>query len=110
MRKRSAKTTKHSWRNHPMSSVAGCIDAQGEIRGRATKEIDFHPPELSKGKRWRWLIWSQDFHSVAPRTLEEANNRIAMLHLNEEEHFAVCDWLVRHGYADDSIMPVKANP
>lgn len=51
------------------------------------------------------MVWSQEFHCLAPRTIEESNNRIKMLHLNEEEHFAVCDWLVRHGYADERIMP-----
>lgn len=88
-----------------MMSVAGCIDSQGEIRAKASKEIQAHTSELSKGKRWRWLVRSQDFHDIAPMTIEESNNRIAMLHLNKEEHFAVCDWLVRNKFADDKIIP-----
>jgi len=23
----------------------------------------------------------------------------------DDEHFAVCDWLIRHGYAAESILP-----
>lgn len=94
-----------SWRDHEMMSVVGCIDSNGAITARACKQIDSHRPDECRGKRWRWLVWSQDFHSVPPRTVEEANNRIAMLHLDEDEHFAVCDWLIRHGYADESILP-----
>lgn len=88
-----------------MMSVVGCIDAHGAITARARKEIECHRPEESRGKRWRFLVWSQDFHALAPRTLEEDNNRRAMLILTEEEHFAVCDWLIRHGYADERILP-----
>ena len=97
-----------SWRDHEMMSVVGCIDAHGAITARACKEIGCHRPEESRGKRWRFLVWSQDFHALAPRTIEEDNNRRTMLILTEEEHFAVCDWLIRHGYADDRILPNTA--
>ena len=64
-----------------------------------------HNLETSKGKRWRFNIAAQDMVSLAPRTVEEANNRIKLLTLNDEEYFLVCDWLIRHGYADESILP-----
>lgn len=103
-KKRSSKAA--CWRDHAMMSVNGCIDSNGAITARAYKNIHSHTPDESRGKRWRWLVWSQEFHSVPPRTTEEANNRIKMLHLNEEEHFAVCDWLIRHGYADEKTLPI----
>lgn len=94
-----------SWRDHEEMSVVGCIDSNGAITARASKEIGAHRPEESRGKRWRFLVWSQDFHAPPPRTIEEANNPRTMLVLTEEEHFAVCNWLIRHGYADDRILP-----
>ena len=94
-----------SWREHPKRWVNGCIDSHGAIHAVATVEIEAHEGKTLNGKRWRWNIGNQDFSSLAPRTVEEANNRIVMLHLNEEEHFTVCDWLIRHGYASDDILP-----
>ncbi len=88
-----------------MMSVCGCIDSLGYITARASKGISTHRPNESIGKRWRWLVQSQEFHSLAPKTVEEANNRISMLHLNDEEHFAVCDYLIKNGYAHPDILP-----
>lgn len=48
-----------------------------------------HGPEESKGRRWRWNIWGQEF--VATRN--PANDQ-----LSKEEYFTVCDWLERKGY------------
>jgi hypothetical protein len=101
-----------SWHDHPMMSVVGCIDSNGAITARACKDISGHRPEESRGKRWRFLVWSQEFNDLAPRSLDEANNLKAMLQLNDEEHFAVCDWLIKHGFADDQILtpPAPINP
>jgi len=87
-----------------MMAVAGCIDSHGSISGRATKGVEVHRASESRGKRWRWIIHRQEFHNLIPKTLEEINNP-RMNVLTDEEHFAVCDWLIRHGYADDSILP-----
>jgi hypothetical protein len=96
---------RQNWREHAKRWVNGCIDSYGAIHAVATVEIEMHKGNTQNGKRWRWNIGDQDFSSLAPRTVEEANNRIVMLHLNEEEHFTVCDWLIRHGYASDDILP-----
>jgi hypothetical protein len=90
-----------------MMSVAGCIDSNGSISGRATKGIDGHRASESRGKRWRWIIHRQEFHILPPKTLAELNNPRAN-ELTDEEHFAVCDWLIRHGYADESILSNNA--
>jgi len=101
----SSAFVRRSWRDHPKLWVNGCIDCHGAIRATATVEIEMHNLETSKGKRWRFNIAAQDMMSLAPRTEEEANNRIKLLTLNDEEYFAVCDWLIRNGYADGSILP-----
>ena len=93
-----------SFRQHPCMSVAGCIDSNGRIEAKGFREIGSHTPELSRGKKWRWLVWSQEFSLLMPTTCAEANDRTRH-DLTDEEHFAVCDWLIRHGYADDRILP-----
>ena len=101
----SSAIVRQNWREHAKRWVNGCIDSHGAIHAVATVEIEAHEGKTLNGKRWRWNIGSQDFCSLAPRTVEEAKNRIQMLHLNEEEYFVVCDWLIRHGYASDEILP-----
>ena len=96
---------KINWREHKFGWVNGCIDSNGAIHANATIAIEAHKGDTLKGKRWRWNISSQDFSALAPRTVEEANNRIKLLHLNEEEYFIVCDWLIRHSYASPDILP-----
>lgn len=97
-----------NWRkwsiDNDIMSVAGCIDSSGAIRARPSKGIATHPPDLMRGHRWRWIVGSQEFMHLAPRTVAELNDRHLMA-LTSEEDFAVCDWLVRHGYADDRIIP-----
>lgn len=94
-----------SWRAHPMMWVLGCIDAQGAIVANATKEGRTHRLEESRGKRWRWCVWSQEFIFAGPATKAEVNQPPEPL--NDEENFAVCDWLIRHGYADDRCLPAR---
>lgn len=103
MTKRRPK--KPSWRDHNHRWVQGCIDSNGAISASASVFIEAHSLTLSRGKRWRWNIHAQEMTPLAPRTVEEANNRIKMLSLNDEEYFAVIDWLIRHGYADESSLP-----
>lgn len=71
--------------------VIGCIDSYGAIHARVANSRGslMHTPEESKGRRWRWNIWGQEF--VATRN--PANDR-----LSKEELFAVNDWLERKGY------------
>ena len=96
---------RHSWRDHEMMSVTGCIDAHGAITARACKQISTHSPEESRGKRWRWLVWSQEMAGGIPgRTVEEINNP-RMNELTAEEAFAVWDWLAKHGFTDERTMP-----
>lgn len=73
--------------------VIGCIDSYGAITARAARGRDniMHTPNESKGKRWRWCIWSQEYHATRNPTLDD---------LSEEELFAVSDWLERNGYKD----------
>ena len=92
------------WHEFPLMAVQGSIDSHGAIRAKASKEVEFHSLETSRGKRWRFTIWSQEFHYCAPRSLKEDQNRQA-LRLTEEEEFLVCDWLIKNGYADNRILP-----
>jgi hypothetical protein len=87
-----------------MMAVAGCIDSNGSMSAKATPGIDGHRASESRGKRWRWIIHRQEFHALLPKTLAELNNPRAN-ELTDDEHFTVCDWLIRHGYADESILP-----
>ena len=93
-----------SWREHPMMSVCGCIDSYGAITARASDHISVHQKCEMSGKRWRWIIHEQQFHSLPPRTIDESNNRRS-LQLNDEEYFLVCNWLIEHGFADERILP-----
>lgn len=83
------------WRKHPMMWVLGCIDSNGAIVAHATKEGRTHTIEESKGKRFRWCIWTQDFN-ITFGGIKDA--------LTPEEYFAVCDWLIKHKYADETIL------
>lgn len=79
--------------NDPMW-VVGCIDAYGAISARIVKQGDCvtHTPEESRGKRWRWNIWGQEF--VAARN--PAHER-----LSPEEVDLVMNWLTRKGCVEE---------
>lgn len=70
--------------------VVGCIDSYGAITARIVSHGGSvtHTAEESRGRRWRWNIWGQDF--VATRN--PAHDR-----LSDNERVSVMDWLVRHG-------------
>jgi hypothetical protein len=95
---------KRDWHDHKYMCIVGCIDSHGAITARACKEVEAHSRDELRGKRWRWMIWTQEFHALPPRTVYEANNRIAALHLSEEENVIVLNWLVEHGYADELLL------
>lgn len=71
--------------------VVGCIDSYGAIIGREVSDDGdiMHRKEESKGRRWRWNIWGQEFHATRNPTLDR---------LSQEEFEAVSDWLERRGY------------
>jgi hypothetical protein len=48
-----------------------------------------HGEGESRGRRWRWNIWGQEFHATKLGRLDEMTN---------DELLAVTDWLERHGY------------
>lgn len=99
------RLVRHSWRDHDVMYVIGCIDSNGAIVANPSREGRTHRPEESKGKRWRWCVWSQEMAWGIPgRTLEEINNP-RLNELTDEESFAVWDWLRKHGYTDDRSMP-----
>lgn len=82
--------------------VIGCIDAHGAIFATPTKEGRAHTAEESKGKRWRWCVWSQEFINIPCGAFHE---------LTEEELFAVWNWLRSRDLTDDRTMPEPAaNP
>lgn len=68
--------------------VIGTIDSHGAIRGRAAHDDSMHGPEDGPGRRWRWNVWSGEFHAV----LGGRDN------LTTEEAYAVEDWLEKRGY------------
>lgn len=76
--------------------VVGCIDSYGEIRARVVKggQSMTHTPSESKGKRWRWNIWGQEYHATRNPTLDR---------LSGEETGLVSDWLERHGHKEDTL-------
>lgn len=78
--------------NDPMW-VVGCIDSYGAIRARVVKggESITHTPSESRGKRWRWNIWGQEFHSTRNPTLDK---------LSDEEYHLVTSWLERLGHKE----------
>lgn len=84
-----------SWRDHEMMWVIGCIDSNGAIVASPSKEGRTHRPEESRGKRWRWCVWSQEFCDVFAGTG----------HLLDEEVFAIREWLIKRGYASDKSFP-----
>lgn len=104
-RRSHQRPVRHSWRDHDVMYVIGCIDANGAITANPSREGRTHRPEESKGKRWRWCVWSQEMAWGIPgRTLEEINNP-RMNELTDEESFAVWNWLRKRGYTDDRSMP-----
>lgn len=71
--------------------VVGCIDSYGSITAReAAGHGDImHGVAESKGRRWRWNIWGQEF--IATRN--PSHDR-----LSTEEFHLVTGWLERKGY------------
>ena len=69
--------------------VVGCIDHAGEIRARVCEPFgsSMHGEAESKGKRWRWNLWAQDWGPV-----------LGCSQLTEEELFLVSDWLEKKGH------------
>ena len=80
--------------NDPMW-VIGCIDSHGAITARHAgggKDL-MHTPSESRGKRWRWNIWGQEYHASRAGRLDE---------LTDYELAAVTEWLERKGYKRES--------
>jgi hypothetical protein len=73
--------------------VVGCIDAYGSVRARVVPGDGdvMHRPDESKGKRWRFNIWANEFHATRNPTLD---------HLTDEEYQIVSDWLIKHGHKE----------
>lgn len=92
----SRELVRRSWRNHDKMWIIGCIDAHGAIVARAERDCGTHTAAESKGRRFRFCVWSQDFHATIGGVKDI---------FNDDEYLAVCDWLIRHGYADDRILP-----
>ncbi len=71
--------------------VVGCIDSYGAITARAVNGAGdvMHSANESRGKRWRWNIWGQEF--IATRNPSHDK-------LSEEEFETVCDWLIKKGF------------
>lgn len=71
--------------------VIGCIDSHGAITARhaAGNGRLMHAPEESRGKRWRWNIWGQEYQATRNGRLDE---------MTDDELAAVTDWLERKGY------------
>lgn len=74
--------------------VIGCIDSYGAITARHAKatQNQMHTLEESRGKRWRWSIWGQEYHCTG-----------GLAELTTEEIDAVTDWLERKGYKGNSV-------
>lgn len=70
--------------------VIGCIEHNGAITARIVNGRGrvMHGPEESKGKRWRWNIWGQEYTA----TRNPSNDR-----LSEEELAIVDNWLEEKG-------------
>lgn len=75
--------------------VIGCIDSNGAITARhaAGHQSIMHSPAESRGKRWRWNIWGQEYQATRNGRLDE---------LTDDELAAVTDWLERKGYKSES--------
>lgn len=84
--------------------VIGCIDAYGAITARHANSRGrvMHGQDESRGKRWRWNIWGQEFTATRNGRLDE---------MNDEELAAVTEWLERHGYkkADNADLRQDAD-
>jgi len=75
--------------------VIGCIDSNGAITARHAGggQNLMHTPSESRGKRWRWNIWGQEYQATRNGRLDE---------LTDDELAAVTDWLERKGYKRES--------
>jgi len=94
---------KDCFKYHDKMSVCGCIDSYGAITAHDSKDIAIHKRSELGGKRWRWLVWVQEFDWMAPKNTKEANNPMS-LNMTQDEYCAVCTWLVENQYADESIL------
>lgn len=80
--------------------VIGCIDDRGAVTARhagSGKDL-MHRPEESRGTRWRWNIWAQEFVATA----NPAHNK-----LSDEEFEIVTDWLTKKGYKSEYKKPIS---
>ena len=77
-----------------MMWVIGGIDSNGAITAAPSKAGRCHTTEESRGKRFRWCIWSQELCCV-----------LGGYDLTDEEEFAIWDWLRKRNFTDDSSMP-----
>jgi hypothetical protein len=95
-RPKQPKPTKpFPWRTHEYMWVIGCITSNGSIIASPSKEGRTHRPEETVGKRFRWCIWSQEFHEVFMGGQE----------FKDEELFTVWNWLRERDFTDDKTMP-----
>lgn len=104
MTKNIPPSVSQNWRNHPIMWIIGCIDSNGHITANPSKEGRSHRKEESRGKRWRWCVWSQEMITLVGKTVDEINHP-EKTQLTEEEYFLVCDWLIRNKYASAEILP-----
>lgn len=76
--------------NDPMW-IVGCVDSYGAITARVVNSFGnlMHTKEESRGKRWRWNIWGQEFHCTRNPTLDR---------MTDEEYQIVSNWLEERGY------------
>jgi hypothetical protein len=78
------------WWDHPSMWVIGCIDSYGAISAREDNGRNpFHELPESRGAKWRWNIWKQEWFMDG-----KVDN------LTKEERVIVEDWLERHGYKE----------
>lgn len=83
--------TKTNWREHEIMWVVGCIGHDGLIVATPLKEGRTHTQEESRGTRWRWFVWEQDWKFLRANEF-----------LTHEEELQVLDWLIERGYAEES--------
>lgn len=85
------------WRDTNIMWVSGGIDSYGVVTGHpclfdGTGDPE-HTPEEKAHTPWRWHVSDQMMmHHMIPQKRD----------LTDEEWVKIQDWLVSHGYADDS--------
>jgi len=93
------------WSDTGIMWVSGGIDHNGVVVGHPCYLLNQHgkedcEPEHTAEEKystpWRWSVSDQMFmdHMIPPKR-----------HMTEDEIFAVHDWLIEHGYADENSFP-----